>query len=348
MIEQVRGNLLEADAEALVNTVNTVGIMGKGIALQFRQAYPEVYAEYRRACAHDELRPGSVQVVPIQRLGGPKYVINVPTKRHWKGKARLTDIDSGLRALTKAIREYGITSVAVPPLGCGNGGLDWRDVEPRIRRVLGSLDGVRVLVYPPDGAPAANRMPVATKRPRMTAVRAAIILLLKRYGMPGYKLSLLEIQKLAYLLEKGGEPLRLDFAKDKFGPYSEKLHHVLQPLEGHYIRGYGDRSANSSIAVTDEAVHEAMLALEGHTDSQQHLHDVAKVIQGFETPYGMELLATVHWVANEDESAAADARAAVQAVHRWNARKRRTFTPKHIEVAWQRLSDAGWLRAGQV
>jgi O-acetyl-ADP-ribose deacetylase (regulator of RNase III) len=343
MIEEATGNLLEADAEALVNTVNTVGIMGKGIALQFRQAFPEVYLEYRRACDHNELSPGSVQVVPIQRLDGPRYVINLPTKRHWKGKARLGDIDSGLRALANAIKEFKIASVAVPPLGCGNGGLRWSDVEPRIRQALGSLDGVRVLLYPPEGAPIADRMPIAMKKPKMTAVRAAILLLLRRYGVPGYKLSLLEVQKLAYLLEKRGEPLKLDFVKQKFGPYSEKLQHVLQPLEGHYIRGYGDRSNNASIVVTDEAVRDAMTALEGRPESQQRLHEVANLIQGFETPYGMELLATVYWVASADASAASDPQSAIRAVHGWNERKRQTFGTEHIEVAWQRLKDYGWI-----
>lgn len=343
MIEDAKGNLLESDAEALVNTVNTVGIMGKGIALQFRQAFPEVFAEYERACSRNELQPGKVQVVPLQRLDGPKYVINVPTKRHWKGKAKIEDIESGLRALTNALKQYGITSVAVPPLGCGNGGLNWSDVEPRIRSALGSLPGVHVFLFAPEGAPIPERMPVATKRPRMTAVRAAILLLLRRYGEPGYKLSTLEVQKLAYFLERSGEPLNLAFAKHQYGPYSEKMHHVLQPLEGHYIRGYGDRSATSSIAVTDDAVNDAMVALKDETGTQERLRSVANLIAGFENPYGMELLATVDWVAATDSSAASDPKAAVRAVRDWNAHKRRTFQARHIEVAWQRLRDQGWL-----
>ncbi len=344
MIERATGNLLEADAEALVNTVNTVGVMGKGIALQFRQAFPDVYAEYRRACAHGELRAGSVQVVPTGRLDGPRYVINLPTKRHWKGQARIEDVESGLRALVNAIKEFNITSIAVPPLGCGNGGLSWRDVQPRIERALGSLPGVRVLLYAPEGAPIADLMPVATIKPKMTLVRAVILLLVHQYAMPGYKLTLLEVQKLAYLLERRGQPLGLDFAKQKFGPYSEKLHHVLQPLEGHYIRGYGDRSAATSIVLREGAVREALVALRGNIDSQERLHDVAQLIEGFETPYGMELLTTVDWVAQHDQAAASDVAAAVGAVHQWNERKRQTFSAAHIGIAWQRLLEKRWIQ----
>lgn len=147
MIEYVRGNLLEADAEALINTVNTVGVMGKGIALQFRQAFPSNYQVYRRTCEKGELRPGQVLVVPTGMLGNPKFIINVPTKRHWKGKARLEDIEAGLKALVSTIKEYKISSIAVPPLGCGNGGLEWGDVRPRIESALAALPHVRALVF---------------------------------------------------------------------------------------------------------------------------------------------------------------------------------------------------------
>jgi O-acetyl-ADP-ribose deacetylase (regulator of RNase III) len=270
-------------------------------------------------------------------------VINVPTKRHWKGKARMADIEAGLSALVNAIKEFGITSIAVPPLGCGNGGLNWSDVEPRIRGALEPLHGVRVMMYAPEGAPQPEKMPVATRTPSMTRVRATILLLLRRYGVPGYKLSLLEVQKLAYLLEQRGEPLKLEFVRHRFGPYSERLQHVLQSLEGHYIRGYGDRSSNASIRVTDEAVRDSLKALRAHPDSQQRLHDVANLIEGFETPYGMELLATVHWVAAKNPERVRNADDAVRAVHAWSERKRQMFSPKHIAIAWDRLVSHHWI-----
>ena len=168
MIEHVTGNLLEADAEALVNTVNTVGVMGKGIALQFRQAFPANYDAYRKACDQGELEPGRMFVFETGQLTNPRYIINFPTKRHWKGKSRMKDIDSGLKALIDVVKIHGIQSIAVPPLGSGNGGLDWNEVKPRIEAAFSVLTDVRVLLYEPKGAPPSTEMKVATKRPRMT------------------------------------------------------------------------------------------------------------------------------------------------------------------------------------
>ncbi len=158
MIEHVTGNLLEAEAEAFVNTVNTVGVMGKGIALQFRQAFPENYTVYRAACERGEVQPGRMLVVPTGQMGNPRYIINFPTKRHWKGKSRMEDIESGLPALVAAVQEYGMHSLAVPPLGCGNGGLDWNAVRPRIEAAFTALPDVHVLLYAPTGAPNSDPM----------------------------------------------------------------------------------------------------------------------------------------------------------------------------------------------
>ena len=153
MIKLVKGDLLKADAEAIVNTVNIVGVMGKGIALQFKQAFPENYEAYRKACDHHELQPGKMFVFATNKFVNPKYIINFPTKRHWKGKSRMEDIETGLKALVDAIKKLEIRSVAVPPLGCGNGGLHWDDVRPRIEAVFRSLQDVTVLLYTPHGAP---------------------------------------------------------------------------------------------------------------------------------------------------------------------------------------------------
>jgi len=337
------GNLLEADVEALVNTVNTVGVMGKGIALQIRQAFPENYAVYRRACEHGEIQPGKMLVVSTKRLTNPRFIINFPTKRHWKGKSRMIDIEAGLSDLVKVIKEKNIRSIAVPPLGCGNGGLNWDEVRPRIEDALGALAGVCVLIYAPEGAPAADTMRVSTPRPRMTAGRAAVIGLLDNYALPGYRLTMLEIQKLAYFLQATGEPLKLTFEKNRFGPYAETLQHVLQRLEGHYIRGYGDRSRGASIRLLPEAAAEAEEFLQQHEETRQRLERVSRLIDGFETPYGVELLATVHWLAEENPEAATDVGAAVDGVKAWSKRKQLTFRPEHIEVAWSRLRQENWI-----
>jgi O-acetyl-ADP-ribose deacetylase (regulator of RNase III) len=342
MIVPTSGNLLEADVEALVNTVNTVGVMGKGIALQFKQAYPANFQAYRTACQRGEVQPGHMLVVPTRRLANPRYIINFPTKRHWRGKATIEDIEAGLPALINAVREYGITSIALPPLGCGNGGLSWDDVRPRIEAAFAELPDVRVLLYEPDGAPAAEAMHIATTRPSMTPSRAAVVGLIEHYALPGYRVTMLEIQKLVYFLQAAGEPLNLEFTRHRYGPYAETLHHVLQRIEGHFIRGYGDRSRESSIRLLPEALDEAHTVIDQQPALQEHMHRVSTLIAGYETPYGLELLSSVHWVAQEDEAARTSAQCAVERVHAWNERKR-TFRSDHITRAWEQLHAQHWV-----
>lgn len=343
MIELQHGDLLGADAEALVNTVNTVGVMGKGIALQFRQGFPENYAAYRRACEKGEVQIGKMFVFPTGQLTPPRLIINFPTKTNWRSKSRIEDIESGLEDLIAVIRSEGIASIALPPLGCGNGGLDWSIVRPKIETAFSAMPEVQVLLYAPEGAPVADRMKVATTRPKMTMGRASLLSALERYAIPGYRLSMLEIQKLAYFLQTAGERLKLEFVKQQYGPYSETLHHVLQRMEGHHLRGYGDRSQKASVFLMPDAVSEAAEFLTDYPQTEVRLARVTELIEGFETPYGLELLATVHWVAQDDAAAAGDSEAAIRNVHDWNQHKRDTFQPSHIRAAWKRLQEQGWL-----
>jgi len=343
MIRHVTGNLLEADAEAFVNTVNTVGVMGKGIALQIRQAFPKVFDEYQRAAKHGELQPGRMHVVRTGAVTNPRFIINFPTKKHWRGKARIEFIREGLVDLVKVLQQLNIKSVAVPPLGCGSGGLRWSEVRPVIEAALGDLGDVQVLLYAAAGAPAADDMIVSTKRPNLTPARAAILRLFQDYAIPEYRLTMLEVVKLAYFLQVAGEPLKLSFVRGKFGPYAEQMHHVMQRLEGHYIRGYGDRSKGASIHLTEGTPAAAASVLKGHPDTLRRLERVAGLIRDFETPYGMELLSTIHWVAGTDDRVHADPDAAVGLVQGWSEHKRLTFHADHIKVAWQRLRDEGWI-----
>lgn len=344
MIEYASGNLLEADVEALVNTVNCIGVMGKGIALQFKQAYPKNFNEYEEACKAKEVQPGKMFTVSTGMLN-PKYIINFPTKRHWRGKSKIEDIKSGLVDLIKTVKDLGIRSIAVPPLGCGNGGLDWNEVRPLIEQTFEELPDVQVKIYPPKGSPEPDKMIIGTERPKMTKSRALLIALMKEYAIPGYRLSMLEIQKLAYFLQVVGEPLRLRFVKHFFGPYAENLNHVLQVLEGHYIRGYGDRSKDTQVYILPNATEEALKFLVNEVESLQRLERVLDIITGFETPYGMELLSTVHWVVKEDPRLVSDPNGVVKAVHSWNQRKKQIFKEDHIIMAFNHLKELNMLRA---
>lgn len=344
MIEPGKGNLLEADVEALVNTVNCVGHMGKGIALQFKQAYPENFTAYQRAVRAQEVKPGSMFVFETGLVINPKFIINFPTKRHWRGKSRMEDIDSGLVALVREIKERGIRSIAVPPLGCGNGGLDWNKVRPRILKALEPLPELRVVLYAPAGAPAAAEMPVRTEVPKMTTARALFVKAIDQYRQLAYRLTLLEIQKLAYFLQESGEPLRLRYEAGHYGPYAQNLNNVLERIEGHFIRGYGDsQKPDVEIDLLEGAVSQADGFLREHEESRARLERVNALISGFETPYGMELLSSVHWVAVHGDPKAQSVEAATGAVHRWNDRKRNMFKPEHIVAAWERLNEERWV-----
>jgi O-acetyl-ADP-ribose deacetylase (regulator of RNase III) len=158
MIEYTSGDILKCEADALVNTVNCVGVMGRGLALQFKNVYPDNFKAYMAACKREAVRPGRMFVYETGHLMSPRFIINFPTKRHWRDKSRIEDIESGLADLAKVIRDLELRSVAVPPLGCGLGGLDWNDVRSHIERALGNLADVQVLVFEPNGAPYRARL----------------------------------------------------------------------------------------------------------------------------------------------------------------------------------------------
>jgi O-acetyl-ADP-ribose deacetylase (regulator of RNase III) len=337
------GDLLSEQVEALVNTVNTEGVSGKGIALQFRLRFPQNFKAYRAAAKRGEIALGHVFPVWIGSLNGPAWILNFPTKGHWRSRSRLADIEAGLDDLIATMDKLGIASVAVPPLGCGNGGLEWRDVRSLIEEKLGSLPGTEVHLFAPEGAPTPASMRVATKKPRMSIGRAVLIVALDRYIQVADGASRLVAQKLAYLLQVAGAPLRLSFAKAQYGPYAEQVNFVLQDMEGHYTTGYGDRTTPSPLQVIDGVVHEAEAYLADRPELAATVSQVQDAIAGLESPYGLELLSTVHFVATNGDQPAVSLDEAITQVQEWSARKGRLFTDQHIRIAWERLRSIGWL-----
>lgn len=340
------GDLLKENSEAIVNTVNCVGVMGKGIALQFKQQWPQNFKDYEAACKRDEIKLGKMFIHDLGEWAEPRFIINFPTKAHWRGDSKIEYIESGLRDLVSQVKRLNIKSIALPPLGCGNGGLDWDDVKRLIFAAFKDYPDVEVNLFEPKGAPPPREMTNLTEKPKMTAARAAIIKIISIYREMEYGLSKIEVQKLAYFLEKAGQPLKLDFVKHNYGPYSDKLRHVLKALDGHYIIGVGDFSGESEIAVLPGALSEAdeFIRTKGDEDLSEQVTRVRNLIDGFETPYGMELLATVHWVVTQEPNART-ADEAVVAVHDWNLRKKAILREDHIQMAWRRLNDQGWFRA---
>lgn len=342
MITPGAGNLLEADVEALVNTVNCVGVMGKGIALQFKQAYPANFAAYQKACHTGAVKIGEVFTVPTQSFANPtlKYIINFPTKQHWKGKSRIEDIESGLVSLIEEIRRLNIRSIALPPLGCGNGGLDWNAVRSRIEAAFADIPDVQALAFAPGNSPEPDALQIGTATPRLTKARALVLSLMKIWPFPEYRFSCLEMQKLAYFLQEVGEKsLHLAFVKAQYGPYAHNLKFVLQALEGHYLKGYGDGSQEAQMYLLPNAAKETSDFLASDAASQIYLKRVAQIIEGFEDPWGLELLATVHWAIKNDIRIVADPDEVIQAVHQWNERKSRVFKAEDVRMAWTHLSE---------
>ena len=215
MIEFKTGDILTEDAEALVNTVNCVGVMGRGIALQFKRAFPENFKAYAAYCKRNEIQPGKMFIFETGEMISPRFIVNFPTKRHWRGKSRIEDIESGLGSLADEIRSRGIRSVAIPPLGSGLGGLNWSDVRSRMREALSGLDDVRIIIFEPGGGPADGRANRSKDVPNMTPGRAALVGLLYQYlgGLLDPFVTLLEAHKLMYFMQVAGEPLSLNFSR---------------------------------------------------------------------------------------------------------------------------------------
>mgnify|MGYP001773394413 CR=1 FL=1 len=347
MIEYRKGNIIEADAEALVNSVNCVGVMGRGIALQFKKAWPENFKVYAAACRRGEVQPGKLFVFETGRLTNPLYIINFPTKRHWRGKARIEDIEAGLHALVEEIWRRKIRSIALPPLGCGLGGLQWDEVRTRIERILGDLTDVHIIVFEPlERETSLPRSMRRGKVPQMTPGRAVLVLLMKRYveGLLDPFVSLLELHKLMYFIQEAGEPLKLRFTRGPYGPYAENLRHVLNAIEGYYISGYGagGDQPDKVLELVPGAVQDAERVLHGQHGTLERFERVSRLIEGFESPYGLELLATVHWITTREKPATADE--LVARFYAWNPRKER-FTRRQILLAYRVLKEQDWIES---
>jgi O-acetyl-ADP-ribose deacetylase (regulator of RNase III) len=344
MIEYKTGDILRADVEALVNTVNCVGIMGRGIALQFKETFPANFKAYEAACERHDVQPGKMFVFETGWLTNPKYIINFPSKRHWRGKSRMEDIESGLKALREEIQKRRIRSIAIPPLGSGLGGLDWHEVRPRIEAMVADLDDVGVIVFEPDSVHDHKKPAQSRDVPNMTPGRAALVVLMHRYlaGLLDPFVTLLEVHKLMYFMQEAGQLLRLHYAKAPYGPFAENLRHVLLAVDGQLISGYADGgdAPNKQLELVPGAVVDAEAFLADDAETRARFDRVANLVEGFETPFGLELLSSVHWLATRENLASLDD--VVTGTYAWNERKKR-FSQRQIGLALDVLENKGWL-----
>jgi O-acetyl-ADP-ribose deacetylase (regulator of RNase III) len=360
MITFTTGNLLSSDADALVNTVNTVGVMGKGVALMFKEAYPENFKAYEAACKGGCVEVGKMFVVARSDLVGPKWIINFPTKKHWRNPSKMEWVTDGLSDLVEVIRDLGIRSIAIPPLGAGNGGLNWPEVRARIVDALSTLDDVDVVVF----QPTATYQNVVKRSgvERLTPSRALMAEMVRQYWVLGMECSLIEIQKLAWFLERSialsGEdnPLNLGFTAHRYGPYADRLRFVLNDLDGSYLHCHkriSDAGPLDTIWFEDKQA-DHLQAFLTRPDSKRYavaMESVQELVDGFQSPFGLELLATVDWLVHKQQVPAtvAGVKAGIQA---WPygagaaARKASMFSDRFIAIALEQL-QAWWDRAGR-
>jgi O-acetyl-ADP-ribose deacetylase (regulator of RNase III) len=304
MIKFTQGNLLDANAEALVNTVNTVGVMGKGIALMFKDAFPENFKAYQAACKKKQVTPGGLFITSREQLIGPKWIINFATKDHWRSPSKIEWVREGLDKLKSFVVENNIKSIALPPLGSGNGGLEWSDVRNLIEQELGAMTNVDIVVYEPTRQ--YQNIAKRTGVEKLTPARALISEGVRRYTVIGIECSLLEVQKLAYFIELAikrrslQNPFQLNFDANKFGPYAAKLTHLLDALDGSYLHcGKRLADAGPSDVIWFEEAKRDKVATFIDTEAKEYaaiLDETSTLIDGFESPLGMELLSTIDWL----------------------------------------------------
>ncbi len=343
-MKYLKGNLLEAQTQALVNTVNTVGVMGKGIALQFKEAFPMNFKIYAAACKKKELVPGKLLVVKEPTLEGEYIIINFPTKTEWYLKSKYEYIEEGLKELAKVIEEYKIESIAIPPLGCGNGGLKWDKVKPMIEKYLGHLSHVNIQVFEPNEAVKEFlKQQDAKKEVELTPPRAMVLYAMFYYESLGENASLFVANKLAYFLQRMGETSlnRLKFEASHYGPYAVQVEHLLHNMNGKYLKGLEQMNAKAfeHLELQYDKVKEVSdyIRKELKAEQRTRLSNLIKLIDGFQSALSLEILATVDFVSKDNRSM--NQEEIVKIIHNWSDRKRKLFQEKYIQIAIDHLHD---------
>ncbi|WP_350306597.1 type II toxin-antitoxin system antitoxin DNA ADP-ribosyl glycohydrolase DarG [Photorhabdus viridis] len=350
MIRYTKGNLLDAPVEALVNTVNTVGVMGKGIALMFKERFPLNMQAYAKACKQKQVVTGKMFVTETGELMGPRWIVNFPTKQHWRVDSKMEWIETGLQDLRLFLIENQVRSIAIPPLGAGNGGLNWPEVKIRIEKTLSDLHDTEILIYEPTDKYQNVAKNIGVKN--LTPARAMIAELVRRYWVLGMECSLLEIQKLGWLLQRAidqhhlEDVLTLRFEANYYGPYAANLNHLLNALDGSYLKAekrIPDSQPLDVIWFNDRE--KGYVSAYLHSEAKSWLpalEQVSQLIDGFESPFGMELLATVDWLLAR-ENCQPTLISVKEGLHHWPAgerwanRKLKLFDDDSLQFAIDRI-----------
>ncbi|MCZ4319163.1 macro domain-containing protein [Aequorivita viscosa] len=340
----VKGNLLNADTQAIVNTVNTVGIMGKGIALQFKERFPQNFRAYAAACKRGEVKTGEMFVFTETDLQGEKIIINFPTKQEWYRKSQYSWIEEGLKDLVRVIEEMDIKSISLPPLGCGNGGLKWEKVKLLLNNYLGSLKNVDVIIFEPNEKIKEILQKESHKKEiKLTPARAMLLYALFKYEKYGEYATVFTANKLAYFLQESGEDLKLKFEPYTYGPYAQAVEKVLYALNGKYLKGLEQMEAKpfEPLALNyarfdeiEEYVHTRL-----NETQKERLKGLFEAIEGFESTLSLEILASVHFITANNPKI--EKKEIISKIKDWNKRKSNLITAEYVDIAYEHLEEYG-------
>lgn len=339
MIRYTQGNILESDATALVNTVNLVGVMGKGIALQFKNQFPHNYTLYQKACQEKAIGIGRLLVTEDQSVFGTKTIINFPTKKDWRKPSEYSYIEEGLNDLIRVIEEYRITSIAIPPLGAGNGGLIWDKVKEMIESKLSHLD-LAITVYEPTKHITEK---MKAERVKLTPARALMLDVLFDLVRHGEYVSEFSSEKACYFLQRfGAEKLyRLEYAPQYYGPYSGKVRYVLRALNGSYIMGYSDMNKKpfEPLSLVADSYSDVKSFLENDPQIKTISEKTKSFLSGFYSDFGLELLSSIDFLMCQHGEISVDE--IYDRLSQWSHRKERIFNDKkYISIAREHLLNS--------
>lgn len=340
MIKYITGNILESKAEALVNTVNTVGVMGKGIALQFKKAYHNNFKTYVDACKSKEIDIGKLLVTKDSNLNsGEKYIINFPTKKDWRKPSEYSFIEAGLDDLIKVLHKHNIQSVAIPPLGAGNGGLEWEKVKLILQNKLSHLN-IEVIVYEPSKQIKEH---LKKERVKLTPARSLLLYVLYDLVKNGEYVSEFSSEKVCYFLQRFGAEkyFKLDYSPYFYGPYSGKVRFILNVLNGSYLMGYSDMNKKPFEPLT--LVADGYETVKSYIENNPELLAIATktidFLTGFYSDFALELLSSIDFIAEKENSLEKDVIS--EELEKWNDRKRSmNSNPKYIEISLKQLRTA--------
>ncbi|NJN27957.1 MAG: macro domain-containing protein [Cyclobacteriaceae bacterium] len=340
----IKGNLLDSEAQALVNTVNTVGVMGKGIALQFKERFPENFRAYSRACKNGEVKTGKMFVHDELTINGQKTIINFPTKEQWVRKSQYKFIEDGLQDLVNVIRNRNLKSVAIPPLGAGNGGPSWSRVKMLMTQYLSELKDVELYIYEPN-AEIKKILQKENQRKdiKLIPARAMLLYSLFKYERFGEHYTVFTANKIMYFLQQSGENLKLKFEPYAYGPYAQAVEKVLYALNGKYLSGLEQMQAGpfEQLKLDYSRYDEVNEFVNKNLDSDQKrkLSDLFKFIDGFESTFSLEILSSVHFLRKSNPGLTKEQ--ILVRIQNWNSRKKSRINEYHVELAHEQLDNYG-------